>query len=379
MNSFGSISATLHALQEATSFVQIFGVIGGDIDQQRKLLRSKFNKLALIAHPDHAPPDGKAIAENAFMLLKDFRDRAEKALQNGTYTLTFSAAGTTPATTAKSGVEIIESSRATYRVESKPYRTGDFSSLFRARVVGVDTAVLLKVAREPRSNPLLEKEATLIDRFRKKGSGVMAFLPEITDSFYISGEKGTRYRVAVMPDRPNCLSLAHIRERLGQPFDPLHTGWIMRRVVAQAVAARMIGVVHAAIVPDHVLVDCISRDPCHIGWAHATDRATDERIRTVINRWRDWYPPEVFEKRVPGHRTDLYMVGKTLIWLLNGDVKKNSIPDSIPKEIRSLILSCVVDDYKRRPESGRKFMNELTRVIRDAWGRTYQPLVLPVG
>ena len=149
---------------------------------------------------------------------------------------------------------------------------------------------------------------------------------------------------------------------------------------SQMLAASMAGVVHGAITPDHVMVHPKTHEALHIGWAHAIDRVAhpNARITHIIDRWKDWYPPEVFQKKPPDHTTDIYMAGKTILRLFGGDTKQNIFPEhaASPAIIRT-VLRCVEDSPARRYQDGKQALDELTRAVRAYWGKTYRPLVMP--
>lgn len=381
------LARTLSVLKSATSFVEVFGSLSSsdDKDTQKDKLRGRFAELAKLVHPDHAPDDCKTLANTTFCLLVDLRKSAETAIEEGAYGKRFKEGGTARGATV--GEAVIQSSKTTYRVKPDPYKTGDFSSLFPASDVSSGTDVLLKFASKPPNNPLLEKEASLLMRFHDSSlpgnpfKNIKEFVPELFDTFLVSGEDGIRLRVNVMPFPEKMISLTDIIRAFPNGLDPQDVAWIARRVIGQTIVASMAGVVHGALVPDHVLVHPKSHDPLHIGWLHAVDVSSPlglARITSIIDRWRDWYPPEVFEKKPPDHRTDIFMAGKTIIWLLSGDASRNRIPKAIPSGISELLLMMVEESLVRRPDDGRKLLDEFTRLIREAWGEKYRPLVLPV-
>jgi hypothetical protein len=158
-------------------------------------------------------------------------------------------------------------------------------------------------------------------------------------------------------------------------LDPRDAAWICRRVLAQTLAAAMAGVVHGALTPDHVLVHPLSHEPRHIGWAHALE--SGGRLARIVTRWRDWYPPEVFDKQTLDHRSDLYMAGKTMLRLFGGDPARNTLPPSVPAELARVVLRCVREARVERPRDGRPVLEAFTRVVRNLWGTVYRPLALP--
>lgn len=379
----GNVESVLQTLKTASSFLDVFGPIPSStkIDNQRRVLREQYAYLARMVHPDRVDEGDKRVAEEAFHLLTSMRKSAEEALAGGEYDRPFPK-GAPPET--ETHETIIQSSKAVYRVKGSPCGSSDFSRIFPATMVGAaPQEVLLKIAAKPMMNPLLESEAKILRRCQDTSvpRSVIALrnvVPQLLDTFVVSGGTGTQYRVNVFARSPGYISLTEVLKAFPGGLDHRDAAWIIRRIVAQACAANMLGVVHGAIVPDHVLVHPITHNPLHIGWAHAVYPDQGERITLIIDRWKAWYPPEVFNKQAPTQQTDLYMVGKTIVWLLAGSVANNTLPKSVPAQLARVVLSCVDPSPARRPKSGRILLDDFTRVIRQLWGKEYRPLNIPV-
>lgn len=159
---------------------------------------------------------------------------------------------------------------------------------------------------------------------------------------------------------------------------PEDAAWIWRRVLGQTLAANMLKSVHGAIVPDHVLVHPVTHEPLHIGWGHAIERPAERnaKLTTIIDRFKDWYPPEVLRKEVPSHQTDLYMAGKTMVYLLGGDVARNRFPSHVPEPIVRIVGRCLETKVSKRPTDGRAVADDFIKVVEKLWGRKYRPLRL---
>ena len=179
--------------------------------------------------------------------------------------------------------------------------------------------------------------------------------------------------------KPGFVSLTEIKQAYPRGLPPEDAAWIWRRVLGQTLAASMLKSVHGAIVPDHILVHPLTHEPLHIGWAHAIERPLERnaKLTTIIDRFRDWYPPEVFAREVPSHQTDLYMAGKTMVYLLGGDVARDRFPSHVPEPVVQIIQRCLETKVERRPQDGLTYMHEFSKVIEKLWGRKYRPLKLP--
>ncbi len=386
MSGADTLESVGRQLRVATSFISIFGTLpDGAISKQQSALRRQFRQLVLMVHPDHVEKHLAVEAADVFRQLTDIRHAAERAINVGTYGKPFTAGAFSNASSKgspKQSVSEITSPLHTYHLFSTPYKTGDFSVIYRAKVIGgTGGEVLVKVSSQPSFNGWLASEAKILSRFRDAGasdplSKIAQFVPKLVESFFMNGPNGTRYAVNVLAYVDGLVSVADIMRAYPKGVDPEHAGWIFRRIIAQTIAADMAGVVHSAITPDHVLVDPIKREPLHIGWAHAIEDPTHSHLRVmhVIDRWKDFYPKEVLRKEEPDRRTDLFMAGKMMIALLGGNTATNTIPSAVPSSVSAVVLRTVKDSRGERFQTGQELLDEFTRVIRKEWGRGYRPL-----
>lgn len=388
MSSVDAIERIAGQLQAATSFAMVFGVLpSGDIAAKKGALRQQFAYLAHMVHPDHAPKGSEKRAAEAFRVLNEFRRAAEVAVDTGAYDQPFLPGKVfgDDGTSAK-GVEI-QSLKGIYRLSDEPFRFGDFSVLYRGHFVNGSAGgeVIVKIASDPRNNTWLEREARILGRFHgateaSRFARVKKYVPEILDTFLVPGKDGKRFRAIILRQVPDLVSVEQIIEAYPRGLDPQDAAWVCRRIIAQTLAASMAAVVHGALVPAHVLVDPFKHEPFHIGWAHAVDDPTGAggRVTHVIDRWREFYPPEVFTRNTFDHRSDVFMAGKTMMKLLGGDAKSNTLPSSVPNAMARVVLRCVEASPARRFQDGKQALDEFTRVVRSLWGKVYRLLTMPV-
>jgi hypothetical protein len=374
------LEAVSDQLAKARSFADIFGpVTGGDTKTRKQLLKKQYAILAKLTHPDRAAHADVEQANTVFAELSAMHRRALEALEAGRYEKPFNAHPHTG--TADTATVTIVSGSVTYQLEAEPFAEGDFSNLHRGMTTD-GRPVFAKIATDPTMNPYLVGEASLLSRAKTEPAmtGVLPFLPNLLDSVILTEAGNEQYRVNLFDWSPGLVSLADIKAAYPNGVRPEDAAWIWRRVLGQTLAANMLGVVHGAIVPDHVLVHPTTHEPLHIGWAHAVERPQERhaRVTTIIDRWRDWYPPEVLAREIPSHQTDLYMAGKTMVYLLGGDVARDRFPSHTPKAIEKLVRRCLSTDVGRRPRDGLALMREFTGEITQLWGREYRPLAMPV-
>lgn len=373
-----ALLAIRHQLTTAPSFVAIFGKPpDGELVARQKYLKRRYRELVRLTHPDQVAPVDRALAHEVFPLLVEKYEAASTALLNGHYEEVRPQSQMTSKTA--STTVTMRSATTEYEVTTEIWKSGDFSNLHLAKT-STGEAVLIKVAAEEGMNAFLAKEASFYRALGQKGNllALRQYLPELLDAFMVT-EGRAHYRVNVFRHRPGFVSLTDIHAAYPRGLDPRDAAWIWRRLLAQALAAEAIEMVHGAIVPDHVLVHPDTHEPLHIGWVHGVERPQERqaRITTVIDRWRDWYPDEIFAREIPTLQTDLYMVGKTMIYLAGGEVAENKFPRHYPTVMKDTVAELIKRDPRDRPRDGHALLREFTTGVRQLWGTTFRPLRLP--
>jgi hypothetical protein len=59
--------------------------------------------------------------------------------------------------------------------------------------------------------------------------------------------------------------------------------------------------------------------------------------------------PEVADRSIPTPSTDLYALGKSIIYLAGGDVEGGKLPSGTPEKIKSLISWMTMESTLQRP------------------------------
>ena len=366
-------------LAVATTFAEIFGVLPkGDAVERERYLKLQYRNLVKLTHPDRVPAQERTLANSVFADLVQFYEQARNALKAGTYQEKASAASN--ARTAPASDVVLTSSTQSYTIAGEAFVAGDFSNLHLGQTKSGE-AVLVKVAADFAANAYLAQEATFLRRvdMMPAAKGLKPYMPQLLDTLMLAEAGNEQYRVNVFRHKPGFVSLTDIHAAYPQGLHPKDAAWIWRRLIAQALAAQVLGVVHGAIVPDHLLLNPQTHEPLHIGWVHSVERPQERqaRITTVIDRFRDWYPPEVFAREIPTLQTDLYMVGKTMIYLAGGDVARNRFPSHYPEIMKDTVAQLISQNPGDRPRDGHVLLREFTTGIRSLWGTQFRPLTLP--
>jgi hypothetical protein len=141
-----TIDLILSRLKGATNSKDIFGDLRGTKDEMLDEIKSIFNQMAKLVHPDKAP--GDKVAEEAFKLLTNFVDRAREEVERDEY--------------GKEKPIIVSSKKNKYSIIGKPI-SGDIANIYNTK-----ENCVLKVSKELNLNKFLDKEAENLKKIHKQ-------------------------------------------------------------------------------------------------------------------------------------------------------------------------------------------------------------------
>lgn len=363
------------SLKNPINYSRVFGDLPkANISSQKVALNESFRRLALSIHPDllaSLPNSERHFAEDTFKKLVNASKEAQLALESGFY-----HGGKISKPTEKAVPCFTLSSRlSSYSLNESPSATGDSSKLYSGTSkAGLD--VLVKVAAHSRHNRSLEREIEFLETVHSNNDNpeIARFIPEVLDTFIVdSGAQ--RLRATVFEGHKDLASVRELMAAFPCGMPAIDAAWVCRRLLGQVCAATMFGVVHCALVPEHLVVGIESHDPIHIGWSHSI--GIGERKTEIESRWKAYYPPELIRRSGLDSRADLFMAGKTMIALLGGDLVNNELPQSVPTEIAAVILRCVQFNRSKRFVDGPDALDAFSQAAWSLWGKKYRRLQWP--
>ncbi|MGW9346703.1 molecular chaperone DnaJ [Nocardiopsis flavescens] len=269
---------------------------------------------------------------------------------------------------------VVTSSRS-YHVGPSPLASGDVADLYPVRYRDGDWRdAVLKVPRAPRDNDLMQAEATALGRIREKGPReARAFFPRLLESIrHRDAATGVERRANALDRLEGFHSLADVRRAYPDGIDPRDAAWMWRRLLVALDAASRAGVVHGAVVPEHVLIHpgehgLVLVDWCYSVTAHAA--RTAPHIPAMVPHRKDFYPPEVAERRPASVRTDIYMATRCVEYVTAG---------RLPRELRSFARGCTLPAADQRPSDGFTLLIELDEALERLYGpRRFRPFTMP--
>lgn len=265
----------------------------------------------------------------------------------------------------------VTTATATYDVHDTVAH-GDIATVYAARVrnAGV-TDVVVKIVDERQDNDLAQAEVdVLAELTRDPGEAPtpVAHLPVVRDRFKTGdGRLGTVF------ERCDGIDLIELRRRLaarGEPgLAPRHLIWLMRRVLAVLGWAHGRGIVHGNLDPAHLIV----RPRDHMLWLVDWSWAIVNPARTGQGfkaRNEIYSPPEVAERKPPIPASDLYALGKCVIFAAGGDPATKTLParDDLDERLARFIKWLVSESPRGRPQDALQLYLQVERLRDQIWG-----------
>ncbi len=373
------LAAAIAKVSQASTPEDLFGVLAGDQHQQRAAVKKQYRDLARRIHPDCVPPEQAEAAAEAFTHLEKLRTEADKAIEGATYGDPAARVVPTPV--------VVKSRRKTYIIGQALAGDG-IASLYECRYDG-DQPAVLKVARQPSDNDLLEAEAAVLRHLRTpdhpQAAGFFPYLPEVIETFRFQEEGTGPVRVAnVFVQNPGFYSLAEVQAAHPDGVSAKHMAWMWRQLLQALGYAHARGVIHGAVLPSHVHVHP-DHDLVLSGWCCAVrdSISTGLHIPAMDVNYEGWYPPEVPAKQSPLPAADILMSARCMIAVMGGDPIAGKPPviaggQPVPPQLRGFLQSCLLAPVRQRPQDAWQLRDEFTRLIEQLWGpRRRIPFTMP--
>ncbi len=292
--------------------------------------------LVKVVHPDVAPAGRGPAATAAFARLSRLWEEREGRL--------------------------LTTGRATYRVGA-PVATGDIAELY-----AVDgDAALLKLPRSPGDNDLLRAEATALTTLATAGDPKFrAYAPRLLESFTHEDAARARRTATIVARQRGFVPLAEVHAAYPAGLDPRDVAWMWRRLLAGLGWAHRAGLVHGAVLPEHVLIHPGEHGLVLVDWCYAVPAGAT--IPALVARHRAAYPPEVAARQPATAATDIFMAAGLMLRLIRQP----------PVALRRFAAGCRYDRPRMRPQDAWRLLAEFDELLDDLYGpRRFRPFAMP--
>lgn len=252
--------------------------------------------------------------------------------------------------------------RATYRV-GESVASGDIAELY-----AVDgDAALLKLPRSPGDNDLVRAEAAALSTLAADGDPKFrAYAPRLVESFTHEDAGRVRRAATIVARQRGFVSLADVHAAFPGGLDPRDVAWMWRRLLTGLGWAHRAGLVHGAVLPEHVLVHPAEHGLVLVDWCYAVPAGAT--IPALVARHRAAYPPEVTARQPATAATDIFMAAGLMLRLIG----------SPPQPLRRFARGCRYDKPRMRPQDAWHLLAELDELLDDLYGpRRFRHFAMP--
>jgi serine/threonine protein kinase len=226
--------------------------------------------------------------------------------------------------------------------------------------------VVIKIAADSSCNQRLQNEVRILDALHEAALPQWKHLPLVLDRFQAGG------RFGIVQRKISGFSLGEVRRHRQHinGVEQRHVAWMMDRLFSCLGFVHSLGVVHGSLGAEQVIVQPESHNVIVCGWNGAVlnPAVTGEKIIVSAD---DLPAPEIIEDQPVGPWTDIYALGKLMIWVLGGNPADNTMPDSVDEKIQRFLLSLVHENYRLRPDNAWDLHDQQCRIKDSLWPRKF--------
>lgn len=329
------------------------------------VLQSRYDSLARKVDPEQfkSSPEDKELAADARSRLEESFEKAKSLLETGFY-----GAARNGSRRIIGGLKFRTAKRS-YEIDTgSPIAEGTISTVFGGNCLIGDSlagSIAVKIADDEKYNDLLWREKRALAKLHAANGVQRKHLPILLDQFQISdGRAGLIFR-----HLDGCLTLSQMRDRYRGSLEEKqkHMAWMFNRLLSAVGYAHSQGVVHENIEPESLMFRLKDHNLFLIDWAFAAiePRKTGDGFR-ISNPY--YSPPEEKEKGQPIPASDMYSIGKCMIFFLDGDLETDELPDYVEEELGDLLRYCVMKSKHQRAQDAWQMHGMLKRIVEKLWG-----------
>jgi hypothetical protein len=143
--------------------------------------------------------------------------------------------------------------------------------------------------------------------------------------------------------------------------------WLMRRCLSVLGRAHAMGVLHGNLDPAHVMVRPKDHNVWLVDWSYSivNPAQTGQGFRCLNEVYG---PPEVAARKPPMPSSDLYSLGKAMIFAAGGDPAEKTLPDGMDERLQRFLRFMVLDSQRGRAQDAWELYRSLDRLRAEIWG-----------
>lgn len=322
-----------------------YTVLGIAKDADAATIRAAFHALALRFHPDKCP--GDKAAEERFKEITAAHEVLADAARRAQYDRLGHAYSLAPVAFVIAG--------KTVTLDPEPTFSGDLSDVYRA-LDEAGTEVAVKVGKNALDSDLLLAEVKTLRTIYPadaKDEKFYRYLPRVV----ASGKLADGRVITVLPWLGEYHSLAEVLSAHYMGIEAEDAVWIFKRILAGLGFVHRQGVVHGAVIPEHVLVHPVSHGAKLVDWSYSVKAGG--KVCALASGRDGIYAPEILAKQAVSPATDILMAVRTVLRVLSPDA---------PTWFVTFLRGCLFVNPARRPQDAHGLHEEFDTLVKKKLG-----------
>jgi hypothetical protein len=204
--------------------------------------------------------------------------------------------------------------------------------------------VVLKVVRAAADSPLIEQEWRSLERLRAAAAEEHVELGSRVPAPVVMGvlEKSAQRNMACAYRWAGGFehTFEAVRDVHRRGIDPVASIWVWRRILEIIGVMKKAGLVHGAILPNHLLVETDEHGVRLVGFSCAD--SPHAPLRVVSSDFTDFYPASILDSQKLTAAADVMMSARCVSYLLGGH--PGHAGDRVPRRLAELLERAGTDE-----------------------------------
>ena len=235
--------------------------------------------------------------------------------------------------------------------------------------------VIVKTLRATEDADLLLREQRVLTRLERSEAPGHSYFRSLLPQRIAHGEATWDHGDAVLTSVFRWRSgfvytLADVARAFTEGVDPRAAVWMWRRLLELLGWVHRSGVVHGAVLPEHVLIHPRHHGVTLVGWSMAAQRyrRPPEAIGGWVEAARSFYPAQALRGGEAQPATDLTMAARTVVHILGGDPKAGTYPPSVPTPLAALLTRFAASDPSDSTRDAWELQRQVAAAAHAVWG-----------
>lgn len=336
-------------------------VFGASPDVQQ--IAKNYRLLAKCFHPDRytaAGDDERQCAEDAFKLLTSYYEKARSCAERGIYGKRL------PLHKQMEPVRPLFSMRingTAYQADTL-FAEGEVSNVYTGTAHppdGEKIRIVMKISfgdtasERHANNAFIRREAeTLQALYRDSSDSNLVHLPRHLAHFQT--DERALGSILTFCEGYDCYEIRRNPNHVNG-VEAKHLFWILSRCLTTLGYVHGRGFIHGNIEPGHIIVNPPNHNVCLIDWCYSLRE--HEVFRAFVPEFSS---PEVRDRSTPTPSSDLYSLGKSLLFLAGDEAAQQRLPIELLKLMQWMTLPSIIQRPRDALELNRYLMDIRSKI-----------------